>query len=136
MGIDLQLSEEQELIGTTANEFFEKHCPPKLVREYETGPSDFPEALWRQMAGLGWLGMPFPERYGGLELAMLDMIPLFVELGRHLVPCPVLDTVALAGGLLSEIGSEDQKKGAAAGYRPRRIGDRFGHHGAGGGIRA
>ncbi len=110
MGIELNLTEEQELIGSTASEFFEKHCPPKLVREYESGPSDFPEALWRQMAGLGWLGMPFPERYGGLGLAMLDMVPLYVELGRHLVPCPVLDTVALAGGLLCALGSEDQKK--------------------------
>ena len=110
MGIDLQLSEEQELIGTTANEFFGNNCPPELVREYETGPSDFPKELWLQMAELGWLGMPFPERYGGLELAMLDMVPLYVELGRHLVPCPVLDTVALAGGLLGELGSEDQKK--------------------------
>lgn len=110
MGIDLQLSEEQELIGTTANEFFEKHCPPKLVRECESGSPEFPEALWRQMAGLGWLGMPFPERYGGLELDMLDMVPLYVELGRHLVPCPVLDTVALAGGLVCALGSEQQKK--------------------------
>ena len=115
MGIELQLSEEQELIGTTANEFFEKHCPPKLVREYETGPAEFPEALWRRMAGLGWLGMPFPERYGGLDLATLDMVPLYIELGRHLVPCPVLDTVALAGGLICSLGSEDQKKGLLPG---------------------
>ncbi|MCY4566405.1 MAG: acyl-CoA/acyl-ACP dehydrogenase [Gammaproteobacteria bacterium] len=110
MGIDLQLSEEQELIGTTANEFFGKYCPPELVREYETGASDFPGELWSRMAELGWLGMPFPERHGGLGLAMLDMIPLYVELGRHLVPCPLLDTAALAGGLISALGSEDQKK--------------------------
>ena len=110
MGIDLQLSEEQELIGTTANEFFGKYCPPKLVREYETGASDFPGELWSRMAELGWLGMPFPERHGGLGLAMLDMVPLYVELGRHLVPCPLLDTAALAGGLISALGSEDQKK--------------------------
>ena len=110
MGIDLQLSEEQELIGTTANEFFGKNCPPELVREYETSASDFPTELWLQMAELGWLGMPFPERYGGLGLALLDMVPLYVELGRHLVPCPVLDTVALAGGLVCALGSEQQKK--------------------------
>ena len=110
MGIDFNLTEEQELIGSTANEFFEKHCPPALVREYESNSSDFPKALWEQMAGLGWLGMPFPERYGGLDLAVLDMVPLYVELGRHLVPCPVLDTVALAGSLICALGSEDRKK--------------------------
>ena len=110
MAIDLNLTEEQELIGATANEFFEKHCPPRLVREYETGAADFPVALWARMAELGWLGMPFPERHGGLGLAMLDMVPLYVELGRHLAPCPLLDTVALAGGLISALGSEDQKK--------------------------
>ena len=110
MAIDLNLTEEQELIGSTANEFFEKHCPPALVREYESNSSDFPKALWEEMAGLGWLGMPFPERYGGLELDVLDMVPLYVELGRHLVPCPVLDTVALTGGLICALGGEDQKK--------------------------
>ena len=110
MGIELNLTEEQELIGSTANEFFEKHCPPALVREYESNPSDFPRTLWEEMAGLGWLGMPFPERYGGLGLAMLDMYPLYVEFGRHLVPCPVLDTVALVGGLICALGSENQKK--------------------------
>ena len=115
MSIDLQLSEEQEFIGTTANEFFGKNCPPELVREYETGASDFPGELWSRMAELGWLGMPFPERHGGLGLATLDMVPLYVEFGRHLVPCPLLDTVALAGGLIDALGSEDQKKALLGG---------------------
>ena len=115
MGIDLHLSEEQELIGSTANEFFGKNCPPALVREYETGASDFPGELWSQMAQLGWLGMPFPERHGGLGLAMLDMVPLYIELGRHLVPCPLLDSVALAGGLIDALGSEGQKKALLGG---------------------
>ncbi len=110
MGIDLQLSEEQELIGSTANEFFGKNCPPELVREYETSAADYPAQLWSQMAELGWLGMPFPERHGGLGLATLDMVPLYVELGRHLVPCPVLEAAALAGGLIGALGSEEQQK--------------------------
>ena len=122
MGIDLQLSEEQELIGSTANEFFGKNCPPKLVREYETSAADYPAQLWSQMAELGWLGMSFPERHGGLGLATLDMVPLYVELGRHLVPCPVLDAAALAGGLICALGSEAQKKallpGIARGEAP------------------
>lgn len=119
MGIDLTLTEEQELIGRTANEFFEKNCPSSLVREYEATASDYPSELWTKMAELGWLGMPFPEACGGLGLGTLDMYPLLVEMGRHLVPCPYLDTVALAGELICSIGSESQKKtllpGIAAG---------------------
>src|SRR5262245_6478670 len=108
MAIDLNFNEEQQLIWNTAKEFFQKNCPIELVRKYDNA-EDFPQALWGQMADLGWLGMAFRSGHGGLGMGVLDMYPVFVELGRSLAPVPALETVALAGGLIAAVGSEAQK---------------------------
>ena len=109
MAIDLNFTEQQQLIQKTAHDFFQRYSPPALVRRYENSDEEFPRDLWRQMAELGWLGMSFPAAHGGLECSFLDMYVLYIELGRHLVPCPHLETVALAGELVAALGDEAQK---------------------------
>jgi alkylation response protein AidB-like acyl-CoA dehydrogenase len=111
MAIDLTFDEQQRQIQDTAHEVFEKHCPPALVRKYENSEDPFPRDLWGRMAELGWLGMPFPAEYDGLECSWLDMYGLYVELGRHLAPVPHLETVVLCGGLVAELGTAEQKAG-------------------------
>ena len=49
------------------------------------------------MAGLGWLGITIPEEYGGTGGRFLDLLPIYEEMGRFLVPSPHLDTVAGRG---------------------------------------
>ena len=60
MTIDVAFNDEQKLIQKTARDFFSVECPPALVRKYEQADAEFPRELWRQMAGLDWLGMAFP----------------------------------------------------------------------------
>lgn len=110
MGIDISLNEEQILIQDSAREFFQKNCPPDLVRQYENSDDEYPRDLWKQMAELGWQGMSYPEAYGGLGCSFLDVYPLYVEMGRCLAPTPFLDTVGLVGELICELGNEEQKR--------------------------
>ena len=72
----------------------------------ETGHS--PE-LWQKMAELGWLGLTFPEQYGGAEFSFLDMAILLEEMGRALLPGPFFSTVALCGQAILDAGSDEQK---------------------------
>jgi alkylation response protein AidB-like acyl-CoA dehydrogenase len=109
MAINLQFSEEQELIQRSARQFFDANFTPNDVRKYQNNPEEYPAALWRQMAELGWLGMPFAEAHGGLEFGYLDMYPLYLELGRSLATVPHLETVVLAGGLVQALGTAAQK---------------------------
>jgi alkylation response protein AidB-like acyl-CoA dehydrogenase len=109
MAIDLTFTEQQQIIQATARDVFEKHSPPALARRYENSEDEFPRDLWRRMAELGWLGIGFPAAYDGLECGFLDMYVLYIELGRHLVPSPHLDTVALGGALVDALGDEAQK---------------------------
>ena len=64
-GMDFGLNEEQEMLKTMGRDFLEKECPVSLVREMEEDEKGYSPDLWRKMAEVGWLGLPFPEAYGG-----------------------------------------------------------------------
>jgi alkylation response protein AidB-like acyl-CoA dehydrogenase len=62
------------------------------------------------MAELGWLGIPFPEAYGGAGLGLADLAVVLEALGRTLAPEPFLSSVLLGGQALLLGGSEAQRR--------------------------
>ena len=60
------------------------------------------------MAELGWMGFPFPEAYGGFEGSILDLTLLFEEMGKALIPSPLIPTLACGLAIL-KFGTEEQK---------------------------
>ena len=109
--MDLDLSEEQEMLRTTARDFLAKECPKALVRELEDDPGGYSPELWRKMAELGWMGLVIPEEYGGMGMGFMDLIVLLQEMGRNVVPGPFFCTVVTGGLPLLFAGTEGQKKG-------------------------
>ncbi len=109
MAIDLDLNETQKQLQQSAHDFFAERCPSTVVREIEAGSIGYEPAMWRDMADLGWLGITFPEQYGGASGTFLDLYPICEEMGRFLVPSPLLDTVGVAGDVLLSSGTEVQK---------------------------
>lgn len=77
------------------------------MEEDEQGYS--PE-IWKEMAELGWLGLPFPEKYNGGGFSFLDLILLLEEMGRACLPGPFLSTIVLGGLPVLEWGTEEQKQ--------------------------
>jgi alkylation response protein AidB-like acyl-CoA dehydrogenase len=61
--MDLDLTHEQELIRETVRSFARERVAP--VAEELDRESRFPVELVREMAELGLMGIPIPERYGG-----------------------------------------------------------------------
>ena len=108
--MDLGLTETQEMLRTTARDFFERECPPTLVRQMEDDERGYPPELWEQMAGLGWMGLVFPESYGGADGSMTDLAVLLEELGRALAPLPFFPSVVLAGMTILDAGTDEQKE--------------------------
>ena len=66
-------TEEQELLRKTARDFLGEHAPIQQVRAILEGPQRFSQPLWQRMAELGWLGLAFPERFGGAGLSMVEL---------------------------------------------------------------
>jgi hypothetical protein len=75
--------------------------------------------MWREFAALGWLGLPLPEAFGGLNQGMVEIGILMEAFGRGLVTEPYVPTVVLGAGVIAETGSPSQQHavlpGVAAG---------------------
>ena len=110
--MSLVLTEEQELIKQAAAEFLQEHAPVTHLRELRDteDPVGFSRALWQEMAGLGWTGIPFPEDVGGAGLGLADLGVILEECGRTLAPYPFLSTVVLGGGAVA-LGASDPLRG-------------------------
>jgi alkylation response protein AidB-like acyl-CoA dehydrogenase len=61
------------------------------------------------MAELGWMGLVFPEKYGGSWRSFLDLAILLEEMGYNIVPGPFFSTVILGGLTILKAGNEEQK---------------------------
>jgi alkylation response protein AidB-like acyl-CoA dehydrogenase len=61
------------------------------------------------MAELGWMGLVFPEKYGGSERNFLDLAILLEEMGYNIVPGPFFSTVVLGGLTILTAGNDEQK---------------------------
>jgi len=57
---------------------------------------------------MGWLSVPFPEEHGGFGGRFVDLALILEQLGRGLVPEPIIASVVLAGGSISRLGSPAQ----------------------------
>lgn len=115
------MTESQEMLRAAAREFFERECPPSLVRAMEEDDRGYPPQLWEQMAGLGWMGVAFPERYGGVGGTLTDIAVLLEEMGSALVPGPFFASVVNLGMTLLDAGSPDQKERYLPGLASGRL---------------
>jgi 3-oxocholest-4-en-26-oyl-CoA dehydrogenase beta subunit len=107
--MNFELDEEQIMLKTSARDFLDKECPKRLVRAMMEDEAGYSPELWKKMADLGWMGLVFPEKYGGVGSSFLDLAVLLAECGRALVPGPLIPTIVLVGRPILAAGSETQK---------------------------
>lgn len=108
--MNFQLDEEQLMLQASARSFLQEECPKKLVRAMMEDDKGYSPELWKKIADLGWLGLIFPEKYGGVGSTFLDLVVLLEECGRALMPGPFISTVVLAGHAIALFGSDNQKQ--------------------------
>jgi alkylation response protein AidB-like acyl-CoA dehydrogenase len=108
--MDPRLSEEQEILQKSAHDFLTEKCPKSLVRELEKDKKGYSPQLWKEVADLGWIGLAFPEKYGGSGMSFLDLAILLEEMGKACFPGPFFSTVVVGGLPILDAGSEEQKQ--------------------------
>ncbi|MGA8849675.1 MAG: acyl-CoA dehydrogenase family protein [Dehalococcoidia bacterium] len=107
--MDLRFTETQEILKQTARDFLATECPKTLVRKLEQSKEGYSPELWKKMAELGWMGLIIPEKYGGIGYTFQDLVVLLEEIGRNILPGPLIATLTSAFAIL-EAGTEEQKK--------------------------
>jgi alkylation response protein AidB-like acyl-CoA dehydrogenase len=108
--MDFGFNQEQELLRATARKFLENECPSEFVRQRMAEPAGVTDEFWAKLAEQGWLGLVYPEEYGGTGLGFVDLTVLMEEMGRAVMPGPFFSTVLLGGLAILEAGSAAQKK--------------------------
>ena len=106
--MDFSFSPDQQMLKNSARAFLDEHVKPAHVRALWDDPRGESEALWKEMAQLGWLGLALPEDAGGSALGLVETAILQEELGRAACPSPYLPTV-LAAMAIDRYGSAAQK---------------------------
>jgi alkylation response protein AidB-like acyl-CoA dehydrogenase len=108
--MDFGFNEEQELLRSTARKFLENECSSEFVRKRMAEPAGVTDEFWAKVAEQGWLGLVYPEEYGGSGLGFVDLTVLMEEMGRAVMPGPFVSTVLLGGLTILESGSAAQRQ--------------------------
>jgi alkylation response protein AidB-like acyl-CoA dehydrogenase len=107
--MDLGFSETQHMLRNAAREFLQQECPRSFVREMEQNEMGYTLDLWKKIADMGWLGLVFPEEYGGVGEDFVSLCIVIEEMGRALFPGPFFSSVVLTGLPISEYGTDVQR---------------------------
>lgn len=107
--MEITFTEEQEMLRASARDFLEKECTDEIIAEVESGKLGYSPELWTKITELGWVGLVFPEKYGGSEMTIVDLAVLYEEFGRAAFTSPYTSTAVLGGLTILEAGNENQK---------------------------
>jgi alkylation response protein AidB-like acyl-CoA dehydrogenase len=105
-----ELTENQILIRDTIRDFAENKIKPKVMEWDEA--QIFPMEIFRELGELGFMGIIFPEEYGGAGLGYVEFVIIIEELG--IVDPSISLSVAAHNGLCTNhifrFGNDAQKK--------------------------
>ena len=110
MGLDLNLTESEEMLKKTALDFMRRDAPKEVVQRLQETDTGYSDELWRKVVDMGWLGIIIPEKYGGSGNALNSAGALFEALGTGPLPGPYFSSGILGGLIIMEAGTEAQKK--------------------------
>lgn len=108
--MNFDLTEEQKMVKETAKKFADAEILP-YARENDV-KEHFPIDIFKKMVGLGFLGGPIPEKYGGAGLDFISDAMIFEEVGRadSSLRTALSVQVSIVGLTILNWGTEEQKQ--------------------------
>ncbi len=108
--MDFDLSEEHRLFRDTVRDFTEKEIMPGAIERDRS--HEFPDDIITKMAGLGLLGVPFSEQYGGAGGDTLSYAIAVEEISRGdgSLGLTLAAHTSLGASPFNLFGTEEQKR--------------------------
>jgi alkylation response protein AidB-like acyl-CoA dehydrogenase len=107
--MDFDFTDDQRLLKNSVARFVADRYGFEDRTRMLAMPGGSDPAIWSAMAELGLLGMPFAEADGGFGGGGTETMILMEELGRGLVVEPYLSAIVLAGAILTDAATGDQR---------------------------
>ena len=108
--MDFDIPEELQLLARTVRDFVETRLQP--IEKHVEDSDEIPDEVVREMASLGFFGLPFPERYGGAGAGDLGYCLALEQFGRTSAAFSNLIGAHTSIGSMSIYlgGTDDQKR--------------------------
>ena len=110
----IALTRDQERLRNELREYFDQLVTPERSAALQASSGEFGDAsvykeVIRQVGQDGWLGIGWPEEYGGQARSMMDQLIFTDEAAIAGVPIPYL-TLNTVGPTIMRFGTEAQKE--------------------------
>jgi len=106
--VPIALTDDHRELGDVARSFLAAQKARHAARELLDADEQITPPFWRELAGLGWLGLHVDEAYGGSGFGLPELVVVIDELGRAVAPGAFVPTVAVSS-VLADMGTEEQK---------------------------
>ena len=107
--MNLSLNEEQLLIKNSAEKFFLDNLSFEQRNKILTSDNKLCEDLILKSKELGWYGLPFDEKFGGLGGNITDVMTLIETFGTSLHVDPYIFSLLFPGKIIEHLCGEDKK---------------------------
>lgn len=103
--MNFDLTEEQQLLADTTRDLLAQRYDTETRNKVVDSDLGWNRDVWRQLGEIGILGLGFdPEESGPIEIMVV-----MTEIGRRLAPEPVAAAALMPGGVIAELGSDEQR---------------------------
>jgi alkylation response protein AidB-like acyl-CoA dehydrogenase len=108
--MDFELTQEQKDIQKAAREFIQGEFDKEKILEWEETHT-FPKEIWKKACKLGFIGIHFPEEYGGQGYGVTENILIVEEFCRKDSSVGIALSLAdFSSEMVLRFGNHEQKK--------------------------
>src|SRR3954468_14636693 len=108
--MDFTTNEDQQALVGLATQILSERATPKRLAELEDAGGWYDDALWQQLASAGIVGAALKEDVGGGGLGLTELALLLEQVGAHVAPVPLLETVLWAALPIDTFGTPEQRQ--------------------------
>jgi alkylation response protein AidB-like acyl-CoA dehydrogenase len=108
--MDFKFTEDQNLLRNSIAEVMKKDITIDYVRQCDDA-CEYPYRFYDKAVELGWIGLPFPEEYGGSGGNAIELVILGEEISRWGYDLAIAIGLSMFNGLsILHHGTEEQKQ--------------------------
>lgn len=108
--MDFTPTEDQQALVGLAREILGDRATTKRLAELEQAGDWLDHDLWSRLAAAGVAGAPLREDVGGGGMGFTELALLLEQVGAHVAPVPLLETVLCAALPIDAFGSPEQRE--------------------------
>ena len=108
--MDFKLNKDQEAIQKAARDFAKGEFDKEIALEHERTHT-FPKNIWKKACELGFVGIHYPEAFGGQDYGVMENVLVTEEFCRQDSGIGIALSISdFASEILLRCGTEEQKK--------------------------